>query len=466
MARIRIEDLPVLDKLTNEEMEELFGAGRFSFRPTFEALEAREMMDAGLGHALLPTIAAPQGGATHEAGMVRDFAPTADVGMTRMYSALSKGLARGGAAQESLLQIHANRLRDDAATSIDKAIVAGGTNIWGFRTNSMESTVLESTPTSVKVAVDIKVGHFGYPKDLPTCRFTVTYADFGNRGGSEVYKVTDVKMDNYDGFDPAGVRGKVQNALNHEVALSVFDVNAGRVTNHDKAEGAVLNSIKKWVEGTREWGTKVDVAYVDHVKDGFTATVKFHTRTEHWEVDTNEKFIKHIQGKLTFTFRYEGMANGQEQFTCTKLDSDLQWVCNRDRGPREYHGANLGDFGTNERDLKKAFSTTQESSHPDHVAKAAFTEAQKVLGSHQFTNFKLAGIEELQTGVRLKIQAARADGKDVVFSVDVKYDGAHAYKCDRASIDHHGDFGLSDKEVAALADLPTQLKGNWERPRA
>lgn len=52
MARIRIEDLPPVEDLTQEELVEIFGAGRASFRPTFESLEGREMMDAALGNAL------------------------------------------------------------------------------------------------------------------------------------------------------------------------------------------------------------------------------------------------------------------------------------------------------------------------------------------------------------------------------------------------------------------------------
>ena len=38
---IEIEDLPPEETLTPEEKERLAGAGRFSFRPAFEALEAR-----------------------------------------------------------------------------------------------------------------------------------------------------------------------------------------------------------------------------------------------------------------------------------------------------------------------------------------------------------------------------------------------------------------------------------------
>jgi hypothetical protein len=49
MARIRIEDLPALEELTAEELAEILGAGRNSFRPTFEVLETRNLMSAGLG---------------------------------------------------------------------------------------------------------------------------------------------------------------------------------------------------------------------------------------------------------------------------------------------------------------------------------------------------------------------------------------------------------------------------------
>jgi hypothetical protein len=54
MSRIRIEDLTVVEGLATEEEALIFGAGRRSFRPTIEALETRELMDAGIGQAVLP----------------------------------------------------------------------------------------------------------------------------------------------------------------------------------------------------------------------------------------------------------------------------------------------------------------------------------------------------------------------------------------------------------------------------
>jgi hypothetical protein len=61
MARIRIDDLPPAETLTPEQEALIAGAGLRSFKPSFEVLEGREMMDAGIGGALttLPPLAQP-----------------------------------------------------------------------------------------------------------------------------------------------------------------------------------------------------------------------------------------------------------------------------------------------------------------------------------------------------------------------------------------------------------------------
>jgi hypothetical protein len=55
MSRTRIEDLPPADEnLTPEELAEIEGAGRPSFRPTLEGLEDRQLMAANVTAALSP----------------------------------------------------------------------------------------------------------------------------------------------------------------------------------------------------------------------------------------------------------------------------------------------------------------------------------------------------------------------------------------------------------------------------
>jgi hypothetical protein len=60
MARIQIGDLPLLKDLTPEQLKELFGAGPKAFRPSFEALEERQLMSASslLATAPLSTLSA------------------------------------------------------------------------------------------------------------------------------------------------------------------------------------------------------------------------------------------------------------------------------------------------------------------------------------------------------------------------------------------------------------------------
>jgi hypothetical protein len=106
MARIRIEDLPPVENLTPEELEEILGAGRQSFRPAFEAMEGREMMDAGLGGAVLPSLLAAPHAAAPTAALYREFNPTAStpamgVDMENMYSALARGARPQGQAAPS-----------------------------------------------------------------------------------------------------------------------------------------------------------------------------------------------------------------------------------------------------------------------------------------------------------------------------------------------------------------------------
>jgi exo-beta-1,3-glucanase (GH17 family) len=91
MARIKIEDLRPIETLTREEQEEILGAGRFCFRPEFEALESREMMDAGMGMTLQTMLIQSPGlmQAGHQAGMVQPYNPVAEASMTGMQRGLT-----------------------------------------------------------------------------------------------------------------------------------------------------------------------------------------------------------------------------------------------------------------------------------------------------------------------------------------------------------------------------------------
>jgi hypothetical protein len=74
MANIRIDNLPVPEPLTPEEQEQILGAGRPSFRPSFEGLENRELYAANLGGALPPGLLSLPS-AAREGALVREFTP-------------------------------------------------------------------------------------------------------------------------------------------------------------------------------------------------------------------------------------------------------------------------------------------------------------------------------------------------------------------------------------------------------
>jgi hypothetical protein len=115
MTRIRIEDLPALEELTAEELAEILGAGRNSFRPAFEALEKREMLDAGLpsvlaaplvefnlqGHHASWEAANRQAGVTHDAAVRQAAqhrfinAPYIDLGWDNALAQMRDAMKRG-----------------------------------------------------------------------------------------------------------------------------------------------------------------------------------------------------------------------------------------------------------------------------------------------------------------------------------------------------------------------------------
>jgi hypothetical protein len=141
MARIKIEDLPVGKALTPEQEEQLFGAGFRPFQPTFEPLEAREMMDAGIGHALLAPMPTSTGGDAPHAGHVRMLAGNAGkLGSITGPTAPSTLGQQAGSPQASqplqdtwrfeYFSFDPDRLANYVRDTINRENVKGGNNFW------------------------------------------------------------------------------------------------------------------------------------------------------------------------------------------------------------------------------------------------------------------------------------------------------------------------------------------------
>jgi hypothetical protein len=213
MARIKIEDLPVAENLTPEQEELIEGAGLRSFKPTFEALEARQMMDAGLGRAL-PSLLAARPTAAPTAAHYREFnaaAFTPGLGnMDLTHSAPARGaLPQGQAAAGNTFstQQDAPFVQSEAEKLVQakvlNALPSGG---W----TRPEAKILGSTVVSVKendIHIEFKVQYNNTPHSThigetytPTTAIGRLNMHFRPawEGDTRVYKIHDAHHNNFD----------------------------------------------------------------------------------------------------------------------------------------------------------------------------------------------------------------------------------------------------------------------------
>src|SRR5262245_1492825 len=163
MARIEIEDLPVADNLTPEQEELIQGAGPRSFRPTLEALEGREMMDAGLGHGLQLPVALPASGGADPAGQVRLLTPTTDVSQAGMYRALAQLEALDGREMRDAGLGHGLQL-PVARPAFGGAAPAGHVPVLGTSAPGATQAPRAALPRAQLDRVFADLGHQGLPQ--------------------------------------------------------------------------------------------------------------------------------------------------------------------------------------------------------------------------------------------------------------------------------------------------------------
>lgn len=228
MARIQINDLVPMEDLTPEEMEEIVGAGRFSFQPTVESLENRELMDAGLGRSVLPRFAPPAAETAHVARMGQDFVPRTEVQMDRMYSALVGHMNRVQATPESTAPQQENgsntalgrlgpgsrfsgvseadgrQVFEEVKNRFNKDMINGQFNRWILWNVVDSGSKFEIKGSSI--VVHLRVGYGVNPSEVHRAQvdFTYEFADHGNDGGASVYKLVNASNKGYEGlFKPA-----------------------------------------------------------------------------------------------------------------------------------------------------------------------------------------------------------------------------------------------------------------------
>src|SRR5262245_55252980 len=187
MARITIKDLPVAENLTPEQEELIQGAGPRSFRPTFEALEGREMMDAGFGHVLQLPVALPAFGGADPGGhvpMLDTSAPGAtqapraallQANLDQMFAALGRQGLPQGVQQAPSVQADSQHVEDVARAVLKDHIIGNGlangrlSNRWAL-SNRVELAGKEVNGDQIKLTYNVWYGTQGDP-----CQVTFTF---------------------------------------------------------------------------------------------------------------------------------------------------------------------------------------------------------------------------------------------------------------------------------------------------
>jgi hypothetical protein len=139
MARIKIEDLPVAENLTPEQEALVEGAGLRPFRPRLEGLEDRQLMDAGIGQALLAPMAPTVVGDHAQDGHVQILG-----GQLQSVDAQTAGQKATDLLNQAFAgkQLQGNnetfdhlcwRVASSVYQEFNRGFVNNGSNVWGLR---------------------------------------------------------------------------------------------------------------------------------------------------------------------------------------------------------------------------------------------------------------------------------------------------------------------------------------------
>jgi hypothetical protein len=311
MARIKIEDLPVAETLTPEQEELIEGAGLRSFKPTFEALEARQMMDAGMSPMLQTMLTQSPGpvGQHHNPDLVRELAPAAATPIDRMSASL---VGQGG--QNPLAprlmqtqlgtpagQVDVPKMVADQASQKFNEVMGPNRflNPWMLqRVESTQQWWRDDAHTEIGVRLNFT---YGFSKDGNHGYIDLQFKKDSVFGGSAGWK-----FDKVDNLDWKGIFPGPRNAL-RDRTREVYNGWSARVTLYD--EGRVVQTLAQQVES------------VCHSKGLFTNTpLPF----DGYEAKAGglRIWVKLPDSRLELNFEYQGQRGQVDVF---KLQSVSRW---------------------------------------------------------------------------------------------------------------------------------------------
>jgi len=263
MTRIRIDDLLPIENPTQEELEEVFGAGRPSFKPSFEALEAREVYAVGLNQALLANAAPPHAADGPQVHMVQESAPQVQVDMSLMYNALARGtMPQGEQTVSSLMEQDRNKIAEEASKLLKDHIIGGGkfANVWGLYN---DGRITQSTEIS---GDEIRVKFWVYNRaETNPARVELNFTG-KNFGGQKIYTLTSAGLHDYEykWYSPLGIPGLFEGN-----AKDLFRDNFGSIKCSRFWEADFYNRIMRQAE--QIWGVKPNTFAQNGFSNGFQA---------------------------------------------------------------------------------------------------------------------------------------------------------------------------------------------------
>lgn len=356
MARIRIEDLPEVDNLTQEEMEQILGAGLRSFKPTFEALEAREVCDVGFNHALLSSAAQPQTADGPQTHMVRELGPRVEVDMSLLYGASARGAAPQGQAGAAALSPTTTTWQDvdfikDKAQQIVEGKVIKASSPWAVNPYLRVTGVTEGAITlnqiEVKVRVLYKTPGNGLGNTGGQAEGTFTLNFFRTRQGDmKVYTLGSPSHHNFEHGKQLIDLGALNDKLAAVCKSEVIRMDQRWDSSHGEYDGGqVARRVTDWaVKALTKHGTDLTVQGITHHPDGIKVQILVKRRLE------GAGFSGPLERVVTFDLTYAGQVNGKDQF-------NVQVTSNAT--PNDWFNGRYGldQFGVTEQGLQKELTS-------------------------------------------------------------------------------------------------------------
>jgi hypothetical protein len=347
MERIQFDDLAAVENLTAEQMEQIYGAGWRSFKPTFEALEDRQLMAAGLGQSLLPDLAPPK-------GPVENFAPRLRGGARAVENAASV-----------VDQKDADSLQTQTRDLFTQKILSGLHNPWGFKQIKNLNNSFAGNEVQVRLLVSYaNIGGAG------TAILQWNYNFVKSDGGSNVFKLASTSHSSYKGWAENGIDGidarmrllppsQIENG-DYVYWLRVNRTDGGGYAfDMRKAAEELSQTIgQRFNDGSVNGRHLMGNGKIESVTgQGFTLKFRVQSNWMQWRADPGVE--SQVEAEISLTFKYDRAVFGFERFTCTDAKGGIASVASRDRYNHnarwDHPGFDLGTLGLNEGGLKSDY---------------------------------------------------------------------------------------------------------------